>query len=366
MRTSNHAVIVSASKYWFNYRHNSNALSIYRVLKYKGFRDDNIILMLADDFVSNARNPAKNEIYIKPGISNPLQSNDSIFDVLNTEVDYRGEDVTVQNFINVLSGRQNSGLPVLNTDQGSNILIYLTGHGGDEFFKFQDVEEILAEQLANTIAQMNAESLYREILFIADTCQAFTLGQKLGYVTPNVTFIGSSLKGQSSYAHHSDSCLGLSIVEKYTYYFVEHLRKHDPELKGTIKENMIDSYTYEQQQANIGVSDNTSVRKIQNVLLGDFLLSIDVVKGKKEKVDAMVALNRMRQYIRFYTKSNIRRDYIAALEPRKTTSSFSIDFQYDSTRENLDPTFLLFIASIFLSLLTLGSKEKRWRCVSTS
>jgi glycosylphosphatidylinositol transamidase (GPIT) subunit GPI8 len=28
------------------------------------------------------------------------------------------------------------------TDANSNILIYMTGHGGDEFLKFQDSEEI--------------------------------------------------------------------------------------------------------------------------------------------------------------------------------------------------------------------------------
>jgi phosphatidylinositol glycan class K len=28
------------------------------------------------------------------------------------------------------------------TDERSNVLIYMTGHGGDEFLKFQDFEEI--------------------------------------------------------------------------------------------------------------------------------------------------------------------------------------------------------------------------------
>lgn len=361
MHSSNHAVILSASKYWFNYRHNANALSIYKLLKDHGFHDDNIILMLADDFISNARNPAKNEIYIKPGNTNPLHINNSIFNVLESEIDYRGEDVTVQNFVNVISGRQNSDLPVLKSDKGSNILIYLTGHGGDQFFKFLDVEEILAEQLANAFAQMNAESLYNEILFIADTCQAFTLGQKLSDATPNVTFIGSSLKGQSSYAHHSDSYLGLSIVEKYTYFFVEHLKRHDPEMKKSIKDNMIDPYTFEQQRANIGVSDNTSVRKIQNVPVSDFFVNVDVFKQNQDKLDIMASVKRSPEYFRFYSNSQQQKRHV--LDSRMKKLNFKSDYQYEITCSHLDTSFLLIFASVILSFIMLRAKEKRW-CLS--
>ena len=53
--TSNWAVLVCASRYWFNYRHIANTLSMYRTVKRLGIPDSNIILMLADDM---ARRPA--------------------------------------------------------------------------------------------------------------------------------------------------------------------------------------------------------------------------------------------------------------------------------------------------------------------
>jgi len=40
---------VCASRYWFNYRHVANTLSMYRTVKRLGIPDSNIILMLADD-----------------------------------------------------------------------------------------------------------------------------------------------------------------------------------------------------------------------------------------------------------------------------------------------------------------------------
>lgn len=48
------------SRFWFNYRHIANTLSIYHTIKSHGIPDSNIILMLADDMPCNARN-------IRPG-----------------------------------------------------------------------------------------------------------------------------------------------------------------------------------------------------------------------------------------------------------------------------------------------------------
>ena len=40
------------------------------------------------------------------------------------------------------------------TDDRSNIFVYMTGHGGNEFLKFQDNEEISAFDIADAVAQM--------------------------------------------------------------------------------------------------------------------------------------------------------------------------------------------------------------------
>ena len=39
-----HAMIVSSSRYWFNYRHAINALGIYEIYRQNGIPDENIIL----------------------------------------------------------------------------------------------------------------------------------------------------------------------------------------------------------------------------------------------------------------------------------------------------------------------------------
>lgn len=78
--------------------------------------------------------------------------------LLAAQVDYRGYEVTVENFLRVLTGRHSLAVPRskrLLSDQSSHILVYMTGHGGDGFLKFQDQEEVQSQDLADAFAQMH-------------------------------------------------------------------------------------------------------------------------------------------------------------------------------------------------------------------
>ena len=75
----------------------------------------------------------------------------------DVEVDYRGYDVTPENFIRVLSGLVPPEFPKnmhLLSDEQSNVLIYATGHGGNGFLKFQDRVRITNTDLADAIEFM--------------------------------------------------------------------------------------------------------------------------------------------------------------------------------------------------------------------
>ena len=58
---NNWAVLVSTSKFWFNYRHAANTLSFYHAVKEFGIPDANILLMVADDVACNPRNKFQQE-----------------------------------------------------------------------------------------------------------------------------------------------------------------------------------------------------------------------------------------------------------------------------------------------------------------
>lgn len=76
---------------------------------------------------------------------------------INSLFHFVNAQVTVENFVRLLTGRLPPDTPrskQLLTDEGSNILIYLTGHGGDGFLKFQDSEEVTSQELADALEQM--------------------------------------------------------------------------------------------------------------------------------------------------------------------------------------------------------------------
>ena len=55
------------------------------------------------------------------------------------------------------TGRMDPSVPRskrLLSDERSNIFVYMTGHGGNEFLKFQDNEEISAFDIADAFGQM--------------------------------------------------------------------------------------------------------------------------------------------------------------------------------------------------------------------
>ncbi|KAI8642990.1 peptidase C13 family-domain-containing protein [Parasitella parasitica] len=228
--TNNWAVLVCTSRFWFNYRHVANTLSMYRTVKRLGIPDSNIILMLADDVSCNPRNKYPATVY-----NNANRLLDLYGD--NVEVDYRGYEVTVENFIRMLTGRVSPDTPRskrLLSDDRSNILVYMTGHGGDEFLKFQDAEEISAYDLADSFKQMSEKRRYNEILFMIDTCQANTMYSKIN--STNILATGSSELDESSYSHHTDYDIGVAVIDSFTYYNLEFLENVDQTSDKTLQE----------------------------------------------------------------------------------------------------------------------------------
>lgn len=268
--TNNWAVLVSTSRFWFNYRHMANVLSMYRTVRRLGIPDSQIIMMLSDDVACNSRN-------LFPG--SVFNNQDRAIDLYgeSVEVDYRGYEVTVENFIRLLTDRWTEDQPKskrLQTDENSNIFIYLTGHGGDDFLKFQDSEEIASEDIADAFAQMFEKKRYNEIFFMIDTCEANTMYSK--FYAPNVLAFGSSEIHESSYSHHSDVEIGVAVIDRFTYYSLEFLEQIEKDSNLTLQD-LYDSYTYEDIHSHAGARTDLFNRNMSEVLITDFFANVQNV-----------------------------------------------------------------------------------------
>lgn len=123
--------LVGGSRYWFNYRHSRNLLEVKRLAREAGVPLNQIIVMDALSISLDPRNPQKDHL-----LSNLLAS-----------VDYREAHASVSALPSALIDKMGS-------DEQSNVLIYLSGHGGDQFFKFHDSQELTAQLLHQVILEM--------------------------------------------------------------------------------------------------------------------------------------------------------------------------------------------------------------------
>lgn len=261
--TNNWAVLVSTSRFWFNYRHMANVLSMYRTVKRLGIPDSQIILMLSDDIACNPRNAFPGSIF-----NNKDQAIDLYGNLI--EVDYRGYEVTVENFIRLLTDRWDTNHPRskrLLTDENSNIFVYLTGHGGNEFLKFQDSEELGAHDIADAFEQMYEKKRYNEIFFMIDTCQANSMYER--FYSPNILAVGSSAVDESSYSHHSDLDIGVAVIDRFTFFTLDFLEKIDKNSNATL-DKLFDVYVYDNVHSTPGIRTDLFKRNVSDVLLTDF------------------------------------------------------------------------------------------------
>lgn len=98
----------------------------------------------------------------------------------------------------------------------------MTGHGGDNFLKFQDSEEINAYDIADAFEQMKENGRYNEILFIIDTCQASTMFER--FRSPQIFAISSSRRGESSYSYHVEDDVGVALIDRFTFCLLNFMK----------------------------------------------------------------------------------------------------------------------------------------------
>ena len=247
-----------------------------------GIPDSQIILMIADDMACNDRNIYKGRM--KASHAAETNSAIEIYDD-DVEVDYRGEEASVENLLKLLTNRVDENISInkrLLTDHNSNILVYITGHGGDTFLKFHDKEEIQSQDLADAFNIMYTQQRYNEILFMIDTCQAATLYSYIN--APNVIGIGSSMKDESSYSYFNDQNLGISLVDRFTHhtlrFFERGIKTQNTKLLSLFK-----SYSYQQLHSHAKWDFINFEREYESVKITDFFSSITYVDLMKYNIN---------------------------------------------------------------------------------
>jgi ABC-type branched-subunit amino acid transport system substrate-binding protein len=216
-RTGLWALIVAGSNEWGNYRHQSDALAQYQLLKKSGLGDDRIILVLADDIAGNEANPY-------PGVVQYVDGGENMYE--GVQIDYNLSEITATALLDILSGKQSETLDqVILSGPGDNIYVYLSGHGNQNGF-FVDSPDplsysqgaLLTPQALNTaLKSMNASDRYRQVLLVVEACHSGALGQTLN--APNALMLTAANPYENSLAANRREIDGVWLADQFSYEF---------------------------------------------------------------------------------------------------------------------------------------------------
>ena len=119
-----------------------------------GIPESNIIVLSYDDVPSADENPFKGKLFNKPNGTDVYEG---------CKIDYRKDDVTPQNFLNILKGNtkalKGGNGRVLKTNSKSKIFVYFTDHGAPGYIAFPN-DDLYANVLIETLSYMHNHTLY--------------------------------------------------------------------------------------------------------------------------------------------------------------------------------------------------------------
>lgn len=164
---NNWAVLVAGSKTYSNYRHQSDVFHAYHILKNKGIPPENIIVFAYDDIAKNVRNPFPGKVFNKP-------NGDDVYE--GVVIDYKGADVTPDNFLKVITGDKESMAQigtgkVLESTEKDNVFIYFSDHGSDGLIAFP-IGYLYADVFNDAIKTMQEKKLYNKLVLYIEACHS--------------------------------------------------------------------------------------------------------------------------------------------------------------------------------------------------
>lgn len=202
-KDENWAVIIAASEGWMNYRHQADALAFYQKLKRLGYDDDHILLIMADDIAYHPNNPQQGVVQHVPNGANLYE---------DIRIDYRLQDISPEAFQSILLGEMDNSL---HSDCDDNVLLFWSGHGERGNWVWREDDAFSAEQLRETLQQLEQGKKYRKLLGLIETCYSGSMGQITEGI-PGVLFVTAANEQETSKAECYNTDLGVWMTNRFT------------------------------------------------------------------------------------------------------------------------------------------------------
>lgn len=292
---ANHAIIVATSYTYSNYRHQSDALHAYKLLRENGIPEQNIILFTYDDIAHNRLNPIRGKVFNKPDPNGP-----GVDVYAQAKIDYKGNNVSSKVFLDVLTGNK-EGVKgkgterVLNSGPNDNVFVYLTDHGAPGLVAFLDNDLLYADDLIKALKKNYNNKLYKNLVFYLEACESGSMFVNLPSDI-NVYATTAANGKESSWATYCSpdsivnkknigSCLG----DEYSVRWLEDADKH------TSSETLKDQFLIVQNETKGSHVQEFGDLTLSKQPLSDFIGSSTSRSSldEKDKFYDMYKLNRI-------------------------------------------------------------------------
>lgn len=161
------ALLVAGSGGWGNYRHQADVCHAYQILRHGGLPEENIVVMMADDIATYPGNPHPHQIFNRPGGIDVYEG---------VPVDYRGPDVTAENFLSVLSGREPTVIgtsgKVIKSGPEDRVFVFYADHGAPGILGMPSGPFLYADQLMDTLRAKAQNSGFADMVLYIEACEA--------------------------------------------------------------------------------------------------------------------------------------------------------------------------------------------------
>ena len=207
------AVVMATSQGFTNYRHQADALDMYRLLKNAGYDDDHIILIMEDDIASDPANP-------NPGVVHVTPDGENLY--VNVKRDYKISELTPADLACILSGTVTERTPeVVKGGVNTNVLLFWSGHGTYDKLINWGSGKITADEIY--AALQGAQGNFRKLLFVMETCYSGSVGEDLPGI-PGLLMLTAAAPGEKSHADVLEGNIYLSNA--FTRVFREEVEKN--------------------------------------------------------------------------------------------------------------------------------------------
>jgi legumain len=207
-----YAVLVAGSNGWYNYRHQADVCHAYQILIKHGVKAENIITMMYDDIAENPQNPNRGVVINKPNGKDVYKG---------VVIDYKGDDVTPENFLKVLTGDSSAGKKVLKSGPNDNVFVYFTDHGAPGLVAFPN-GILKVNDLSSALKTMHIKKMYKEFTFYLEACESGSMFED-GYLPNNASMYGITAANdhESSYACYLDEQLNTYLGDCFSVAWME-------------------------------------------------------------------------------------------------------------------------------------------------